>query len=138
MRCSRDEFIAAIQGWRGSVCAVHLHTDEISGAFIVSFHSASGEGMVEFSAHPLIQPLTIDLSRADEFEFVLPEDELRDAEPELVNAVADEIGLASVAGKLVFSMMRLREPFAGSAVKQLFRPTPKSGAAEAEPPTEFE
>ena len=29
--------------------------------------------MLEFSAHPLLQPLTVDLSKVDEFEFVLLE-----------------------------------------------------------------
>ncbi len=72
MRCSKSEFFAAIRGWHNSPCAVHLHTDEISGAFVVTFHSASNEGVLEFSAHPLLQPLTVDLSHANEFEFALP------------------------------------------------------------------
>lgn len=41
MQCSRSEFFTAIEGWRDSPCAVHLHTDEISGAFVVTFRSGS-------------------------------------------------------------------------------------------------
>src|SRR5208282_5691934 len=99
MQCSRSEFFAAIQGWHDSTCAVHLHTDEISGAFMVTFCSASKRGVLEFSAHPLLQPLTVDLSNASEFEFVLPEREIKGADSELVKRVADEIALARVGGK---------------------------------------
>jgi hypothetical protein len=114
MQCSRSEFLTAIETWRGSPCAVHLHTDEISGAVVVTFHSASANGVLEFSAHPLLQPLTVDLSNANEFEFGVPEREAEGADSELVKQVADEIVLARVAGKLVFSMTRLVDPSAGS------------------------
>ena len=109
MQCSKSEFVAAIEGWRDSSCTVHVHTDEIRGAFVVTFRAASQNGVLEFSAHPLLQPLTVDLSNADEFEFVLPEREVKGADFELVKQVADEIALARVAGKLVFSMTRLVE-----------------------------
>ena len=138
MQCSRSEFLTAITGWRNSPCAVHLHTDEISGAFVVLFRSASMEGVLEFSAHPLLQPLTIDLSHANEFEFVLPECEVEDADSELVKQVADEIALARVAGKLVFSMTRLIDPFAGGIVTVPFRPAPKTDAAAVDLPIEPE
>ena len=113
MQCSRSEFLAAIEAWCDCLCAVHLHTDEISGAIVMTFHSASPNGVLEFSAHPLLQPLTVDLSNANEFEFVLPEREIAGPESELVKQVADEIVLARVANKLVFSMARLVDPFAG-------------------------
>jgi hypothetical protein len=138
MQCSRKEFLTAIEGWSGSSCAVHLHTDEVSGAFMVTFRSASTRGVLEFSAHPLLQPLTVDLSNADEFEFVLPEHEIKGSDSELVKQVADEIALARVAGKLVFSMTRLIDPFAGSLVRLPTRPAPKSNAAAVEPPIEPE
>lgn len=138
MKCSRSEFFRAIEGWRNSSCAVHLHTNEISGAFVVTFRSVSEQGMLEFSAHPLLQPLTVDLSNADEFEFVLPEREIKGAESELVKQVADEIVLARVGGKLVFSMTRLVDPFAEKLVQVPSRPAPKSDAATAEPPVEPE
>jgi hypothetical protein len=136
MKCSRSEFFTAIQGWRDSSCAVHLHTDEISGAFVVTFCSASKQGVLEFSAHPLLQPLTVDLSNANEFEFVLPEREIKGADSELVKQVADEVALARVGGKLVFSMTRLVDPFAGRLVRVPSSPAPKSDAATAEPPIE--
>lgn len=138
MKCSRSEFFTAIQGWHDSLCAVHLHTDEISGAFVVTFCSASERGVLEFSAHPLLQPLTVDLSNANEFEFVLPEHEIGGTDSELVKRVADEIALARIGGKLVFSMTRLVDPFAGSLANILSRPAPKKGAAAAEPPAEPE
>jgi hypothetical protein len=138
MQCSRREFFTAINAWRDSSCAVHLHTDEVSGAFVVTFRAASKRGVLEFSAHPLLQPLTVDLSKADEFEFVLPEREAKGTDYELVKQVADEIALARVAGKLVFSMTRLVDPFAGRLVQVPSRPAPKSGAAAAEPPAESE
>ena len=138
MRCSKSEFFAAIEGWRDSSCAVHVHTDEISGAFVVTFRAASERSVLEFSAHPLLQPLTVDLSNADEFEFVLPEREVKGPDSELVKQVADEIALARVAGKLVFSMTRLVDPFAGRLVQVPLRPTPKTDAAAAEPPMEPE
>jgi hypothetical protein len=138
MQCSRNEFLTAIDGWRESSCAVHLHTDEISGAFVVTFRSASMRGVLEFSAHPLLQPLTVDLSNADEFEFVLPEREMKGTDSELVKGVADEIVLARVAGKLVFSMTRLVDPFAGTLVQIPFRPAPKSDSAAVQPPIEPE
>jgi hypothetical protein len=138
MQCSRSEFFTAVQSWHGSSCAVHLHTDEISGAFVVTFRSASGRGVLEFSAHPLLQPLTVDLSNANEFEFVLPEREIEGADSELVKRVADEIALARVGGKLVFSMTRLVDPFAGSLVSIPSKPSPKKGAAVAEPPIDPE
>lgn len=116
MQCSRSEFFTAIEDWRDSPCAVHLHTDEISGAFVVTFRSASDRGVLEFSAHPLFQPLTVDLSNANEFEFVLLESEIKGADSELVTRVADEIALARVGGKLVFSMTRLVDPLAGRLV----------------------
>jgi len=138
MQCSKREFFAAIEGWRESSCAVHVHTDEISGAFVVKFREASLKGVLEFSAHPLLQPLTVDLSSADEFEFVVPEREVKGTDSELVKQVADEIALARVAGKLVFSMTRLVDPFAGRLVPVPFRPAPKTDAAVAEPPIEPE
>ncbi len=138
MQCSRSEFLAAIASWRDSPCAVHLHTDEISGAFVVTFHSVTPEGMVEFSAHPLLQPLTIDLSNANEFEFLLPEREIEGVDSELVKHVADEVALARVAGKLVFSMTRLVDPFASHFANIPSRSAPKTGAAAAEPPIEPE
>ncbi len=138
MKCSRSEFFIAIDGWRDSSCAIHLHTDEVSGAFVVTFRSASRKGVLEFSAHPLLQPLTVDLSNANEFEVVLPEHEVTGADSDLVKQVADEIALARVGGKLVFSMTRLVDPFAGRFVHVPSRPSPKSGAATAEPPIEPE
>ena len=138
MKCSKSEFLLAIENWQDSTCAVHLHTDEISGAFVVTFSSASKQGVLEFSAHPLLQPLTVDLSKANEFEFVLPESELKGAESEMVKRVADEIALARVGGKLVFSMTRLVDPLAGRLVPVPFRPAPKSNAAAAERPIEPE
>jgi hypothetical protein len=78
------------------------------------------------------------MSNADEFEFVLPECEIRDTDSELVKQIADEIALARVAGKLVFSMTRLVDPFAGSLVQVPFRPAPKNMATAAEPPIEPE
>ncbi len=138
MKCSKSEFFAAIEGWRDSPCAVHLHTDEIAGAFSATFRSVSKRGVLEFSAHPMLQPLTVDLSDANEFEFVLPERELKGAESQLVKQVADEIALARVGGKLVFSMTRLVDPFAEKFVQVSSRPAPKSGAATAEPPIEPE
>jgi hypothetical protein len=107
-----------------------------AGAFVVTFRSASKRGVLEFSAHPLLQPLTVDLAKAHEFEFVLPEREVEDTDSELVKQVADEIALARVAGKLVFSMTRLADPFAGRLVQVPSRPTPKSGAVSVEPPVE--
>jgi DNA-directed RNA polymerase sigma subunit (sigma70/sigma32) len=136
MKCSRSEFLTAIESWRDSSCAVHLHTDEVSGAFVVTFRSASKKGVLEFSAHPLLQPLTVDLSDANEFEFVLPEHEIKGADSELVKQVADEIALARVEGKLVFSMTRLVDPFADKLAEVHSRPTPRTGAASAEPPVE--
>ncbi len=138
MKCSKGEFFTAIQGWHDSPCAVHLHTDEISGAFMVTFRSASKRCVLEFSAHPLLQPLTVDLSKANEFEFLLPEREIEGADSELVKRVADEIALARVGGKLVFSMTRLADPFAGSLVNVPSRPAPKTGSAAVEPPIEPE
>jgi hypothetical protein len=44
MQCSSSEFFRAIDAWRDSSCAVHLHTDEVSGAFVVTFCSASKRG----------------------------------------------------------------------------------------------
>jgi hypothetical protein len=119
MQCSRSDFFAAIDGWRDSSCAVHLHTDEISGAFVVTFRSVSKQGVLEFSAHPLLQPLTVDLSKADEFEFGLPECEVKGTDSELVKQVADEIALACVAGKLVYgankTLVRRNERFLPNA-----------------------
>jgi hypothetical protein len=138
MRCSRSDFLTAIKGWRDSTCAVHLHTDEISGAFVVTFRTASNDGVLEFSAHPLLQPLRVDLSNANEFEFVLPEHEIEGTDSALVKQVADEIALARVGGKLVFSMTRLVDPFAGRLVNIPCNPRPKTDAATAEPPVEPE
>jgi hypothetical protein len=95
---------------------VHLHTEEIDGAFIATFNSASTDGVLEFSSHPLIPPLSVDLSKADEFEFGVPERETAGEEAELVKRIADEMLLARVSGKLVFSMTRLVDPFAGTLV----------------------
>ncbi len=138
MKCSRSEFFTAIENWRDSSCAVHLHTDEVSGAFVVMFRSASKKGVLAFSAHPLLQPLTVDLSNANEFEFVLPQHEVKGADSEFVKQVADEIALARVGGKLVFSMTRLVDPLAGRLVRVPSRPSPKSDAATVEPPIEPE
>jgi hypothetical protein len=138
MRCSKSEFLTAIQGWHESPCTVHLHTNEISGALIATLNSASPDGVLQFSAHPVLEPLTIDLCNADEFEFVLPDREVGGADSELVSRVADQIALARVAGKLVLSMTRLVDPFAGTLAKIPSRPLPKTGAAEAEPPVEEE
>jgi len=138
MQCSRSEFLTAIKGWHDSSCAVHLHTDEVSGAFVVTFRSVSSKGVLEFSAHPLLQPLTVDLSNADEFEFVLPEREVKGADSELVKQIADEIALARIRGKLVFSMTRLVDPFAGRLASVSPKPAPKRGAAAVEPPIEPE
>jgi hypothetical protein len=55
MQCSRSEFFSAIEGWHDSSCAVHLHTDEVSGAFVVTFRSASKKGVLEFSAHAMLR-----------------------------------------------------------------------------------
>ena len=93
---------------------------------------------LEFSAHPLLQPLKVDLSNADEFEFVLPEREMEGTDSELVKRVADEIVLARVAGKLVFSMTPLVDPFAGRLVQIPSKPAPKSDAVAVEPPIEPE
>lgn len=136
MQCSKSEFVAAIEGWRNSSCMVHIHTDEIRGAFVVTFRAASQKGVLEFSAHPLLQPLAVDLSNADEFEFILPECEIKGTDSELVKQVADEIVLARVAGKLVFSMTRLVDPFAGTLVQVPVRPAPKTDTAAAELPIE--
>lgn len=138
MKCSRSEFFTAIESWRDSSCAVHLHTDEVSGAFVVMFRSASSKGLLEFSAHPLLQPLTVDLSNANEFEIVWPEHEVRGADSQLVKQIADEIALARVGGRLVFSMARLADPFADRLVHVPSRPAPKSDAATVEPPIEPE
>ena len=136
MQCSRNEFVTAIQAWRDSPCAVHLHTDEVSGAFVVTFHSASTDGMLEFSAHPLLQPFMVDLSKASEFEFVLPEDDVKGVDSELVKRVADEIALARVAGKLVFSMTRLIDPFASRMANVASSPKPRTDAESVPPPVE--
>ena len=136
MHCSKNEFLAAIQGWKSSPCTVHLHTDEISGALVATLHAASSDGVLQFSAHPMLEPLTVNLSNADEFEFVLPDREADSTDSELASRVADQIGLARVAGKLVFSMTRLIDPFAGSLVRMASNPAPRTDAAEAEPPLE--
>ena len=138
MQCSKSEFVAAIQGWRDFLCAVHLHSDEVSGACVLTFHSASSDGVLEFSAHPLLQPLTVDLSNANEFEFVLPDREIEGPESELVKQVADEIALARIAGKLVFSMTRLVDPFANRLANLPSRLLPKTNAAAVQPPIEPE
>jgi hypothetical protein len=72
MRCSKDEFLAVIGTWSGRVCAVHLHAGEISGALVATFQGTSPEGVLQFSAHALLEPLAIDLSGANEFEFGVP------------------------------------------------------------------
>lgn len=136
MQCSKGEFLSAIQSWRDSQCAVDLHTDEVNGTFIAQFQSASSEGLLSFSAHPLFQSLTIDLSHADEFELALAECEVSTNDSELVRQVADEIGFARVSGKLVFSMIRLIDPFADRLVAMPVRPAPKTDDAAAEPPIE--
>jgi hypothetical protein len=60
--------------------------------------------------------MSLDLSPASEFEFGVPEEEARGLQSALVGEVADEILLARVPGKLVFSMTRLVDPFAGTLV----------------------
>ena len=130
MRYSRSEFFAAIAGWRGCSCVVHLHTDEISGAFVAAFLSASGRGVLEFVAHPMLETLTVDLSNADEFELVVVEREVE--ESELVGRVADEIALARVPGKMVFSMARLVDPLAGPLVRVAGGPALGKGGAEVD------
>lgn len=136
MHCSKREFLRVIESWSNSPCAVHLHTDEVSGSFVVTFRSASKRGVLEFSAHPLLQPLVVDLSKANEFEFALPEREVQGADSELVKQVADEIVLARVGGKLVFSMTRLVDPLGGRLVEVHSRPAPRTDAAAVEPPIE--
>lgn len=136
MQCSRSEFLTAIQSWRDSACAVHVHTDEIGGAFVVTFRSASSDGVLKFSAHPLLQPLTVDLSKANEFEFILPEREIEGTDSEVVKQVADEIALARVEGKLVFSMTRLIDPFASRLANLPSGLAPKADAAAEQPPIE--
>ena len=66
----------------------------------MTFRAASQRGVLEFSPHPLL-PLTVDLSNADEFEFVVPE---REVKGNVLYEFADEVALACMAGKLVFSM----------------------------------
>jgi len=90
MKCSRSEFFTGIESWRDSSCAVCLHTGEISRGFVVTFRAASQRSALEFSAHPLL-PLTVDLSNADEFEFVVPE---REVKGNVLYEFADEIALA--------------------------------------------
>jgi hypothetical protein len=136
MQCSRSEFLTAIEGWLESRCTVHLHTDEINGAIVGTFCSVSRQCVLEFSAHPLLQPLTVDLSNATEFEFVVPERETESPDSELVKQIADAMALARVAGKLVFSMTRLVDPFAGKLASTPSTPAPKTAAAAAEPPIE--
>jgi len=114
MQCSRNEFFTTIETWRGH--AIHLHTDEINGAIIAAFQAASSNSALEFVSHPLLEPLTVDLSKAAEFEFVIPERETEGADTALVKQVADEMVLARIAGKLVFSMTRLVDPFARQLV----------------------
>jgi hypothetical protein len=116
MQCSKGDFLAAIEPWQGKICAVHLHTNEINGAFVATFRSASADAVLEFSSHTLLQPITVDLSKAREFEFGVPEREMEGADSQLVKEVADEMVLARIAGKLVFSMTRLIDPFAGMLV----------------------
>ena len=113
MQCSRDEFLTTAEAWRGKLCALSIITEEIGGGLLATFVASSQPGLLQFSCHPLLQPFTIDLSRATEFEFGVPEreSELRDAE--LVGRVADEMLLARIPGKLVFSMTRLTDPLAG-------------------------
>ena len=137
MRCSRSEFLKSIESWRDSSCAVCLHTHEISHAFVVTFRAASERGVLEFAAHPLL-PLTVDLSNAEEFEFVMPERQVKGNV--LHEVVEDKVALASVEGKLVFSMMRLVDPLDPLAdlVQVPSRPAPKSDAASVEPPIEPE
>jgi len=118
MKCSRDEFLTAVETWRDRPCAIHLHTTEINGALVATFQSASTAGVLEFSSHPLLEPLRVDLSLADEFEFGIPERETSDVDFELVREVADEMILARVSDKLTFSMTRLIDPFAGSLVRR--------------------
>jgi hypothetical protein len=108
--------MTALETWRGTTCAVHLHTDEINGALLATFNSVSADCVLEFSAHRFLHPLTIDLSNADEFEFSVPEQEIQGPEAQLVKDVADEMLLARVSGRLLFSMTRLVDPFAGSLV----------------------
>ncbi|MBV8206510.1 MAG: hypothetical protein JO041_06940 [Acidobacteria bacterium] len=136
MQCSRNEFLTAIQAWRGFPCAVQLHTDEVRGAFVVTFESATGGGVLKFSAHPLLQPLVVDLSRANKFEFGLPQDEAPEVESELMKRVADEMALARVGGKLVFSMTRLADPFAGRLAYLTPEPKPRAGSRALRPPVE--
>ena len=135
MHCSKSEFLAAIQGWLQSSCTVHLHTNEVSGALVATLNSASTEGILQFSAHPVLEPLTVNLSSAEEFEFVLPDRELG-VNSELASQVADQIALARISGKLVFSMSRLIDPFAERLARIQSKPLPKTGAAEAEIPPE--
>ena len=111
MKCSRSEFLNVISTWRESVCAVHLHSPEINGAILVALISVSDE-CVEFSSHRLVERLTIDLSQADEFEFVIPEREADADQADLVGRVSDEMVFARIAGKLLFSMTRLIDPYA--------------------------
>lgn len=116
MQCSKDEFVAVLATWRDKTCAVHLHTDEVNGTFLAVFRASSADALLEFSSHPLLEPMTINLANASEFEFGVPEQEAPAAESQLVKDVADEMMLARVEGKLVFSMTRLIDPFAGTLI----------------------
>jgi hypothetical protein len=116
MQCSRTEFFTAADAWRGKTCAVHLHTQEINGAIVTVLQSVSPEGTLEFSCHPLLQELRIDLSNADEFEFGVPEREIDGLDSDLVKNVADEMLFARAPDRIVFSMTRLVDPLAGQLV----------------------
>ena len=117
MQCSRSEFLSVISTWCESICAIHLHSPEINGVIVVALTSVSDE-RVQFSAHRLVEPLTIDFSQADEFEFVIPEREADADQADLVGRISDEMVFARIAGKLLFSMTRLIDPYAGRLVSR--------------------
>ena len=111
MKCTRSEFLSVISPWQESICAIHLHSPEINGVIVVALKSVSAES-IQFSSHRLVEPLTIDLSQADEFEFVIPEREADPNHADLVRRVSDEMVFARIAGRVLFSMTRLNDPYA--------------------------
>lgn len=118
MKCSQNEFLHIVSAWCNSICAVHIHTAEISGAIVVELKSVSSDGVLQFSSHWPVEPLTVDLSKADEFEFAIPEREADLGEAELVRLVSDEMLFARVAGKLLFSMTRLTDHYAARLISR--------------------
>jgi hypothetical protein len=118
MKCSRSEFLNIVSAWCDSICAVHIHTSEISGVIVVELKSVSSDGALRFSSQWPVEPLTVDLSKADEFEFAIPERETNAGEAELVRRISDEMLFARVAGKLLFSMTRLNDHYAALLISR--------------------